>query len=480
MNQSTKLSITFLILTLCLLPFVYGGFSLTVSHAKNNNFTSQKTNCCQALGHILQKQNFALPNNSTLAIFAPCCPTAKKLLIQNCVQQALQNLAGKNQTKALLYADSAVIYYQQYLKLLPPVFSTPTAPNEHKTDAYLSGEIGYMWYQIYPDSLSLWAGKIDTALSFLAQNANSNWFVPHLKSKIDKAQRAIITPSEVLNTYAFLHCYITDLAAADTVDFRENTYFQNLQNQLSQLLDKFEWAQNYLQNPPTTCTEALEKATALVQRNPSDMVAIRMGLAWLWRHKCEQHPLFKQLLFSLYKTQPTAYDAYLLATIYLEKGDFAKAESYLQDACSLTSNAEAKSQARYDLAKLIFKRTGTTKMATQNTGLLMQTYLTEATALNPYWGRPYLLQGQLYEAAYPCTDTLLNKAALYWLAADYYQKAIEANALLINEGEQALKNATAFFPDTKELQNAGCDTLTAKPYFVGCWINQYTAIKARK
>lgn len=37
-NQSTKLSITFLILTLCCLPFVYGGFSLTVSHAKNNNF----------------------------------------------------------------------------------------------------------------------------------------------------------------------------------------------------------------------------------------------------------------------------------------------------------------------------------------------------------------------------------------------------------------------------------------------------------
>lgn len=51
----------------------------------------------------------------------------------------------------------------------------------------------------------------------------------------------------------------------------------------------------------------------------------------------------------------------------------------------------------------------------------MQTYLTEATALNPT-EKPYLFTGQLLEL-YPCTDTLLNKAALLSLPADYLPKS---------------------------------------------------------
>ena len=193
--------------------------------------------------------------------------------------------------------------------------------------------------------------------------------------------------------------------------------------------------------------------------NSTNVVWLKRAVSKLYNKECKDSPLFEKLVKTFDQTAPSADTKYFVASLLIQKGKNAEAESYLSQSYELETDPYKKGKLAYRIGKT-FKKKGKLTQA--------RTYLREALKLNPSNGRPHLIIASMYAAsAKNCGDTNFNKRAVYWLAAQEAQKASRVDPTLKKDAAQTARSYNAKAPSKSEIFS---ESATGKTIKIGCWI----------
>lgn len=208
--------------------------------------------------------------------------------------------------------------------------------------------------------------------------------------------------------------------------------------------------------------------TPQFEENKEDAGFIKEMLRRLGNAGCEESPLFSQATEKLYKLDPSAEAAFNMARRYVQRDDTEKAKSYYQQAMEQETDEELLAKYYYEYAYFIFAR----EIALQEA----RSYARKALSLNPDYCQALMLIGDIYVAASNSFGAdSFEKATVFWLAVDYFEKARRAGQDCAIDASQKASTYKRYFPNKEEAFFR--DIQEGQTYKVGGWINEST--KAR-
>ena len=216
------------------------------------------------------------------------------------------------------------------------------------------------------------------------------------------------------------------------------------------------------------CTALVHLFTPKFQATPEDIQLLKKITMLLDKYNCNDADLFVKASENLYKLEPSAESAYMVAKLYLKKADYEKASGYYKEAIQQQSDSMLLAKYYYELATLTHAKGGMPETA--------RSYAYKAIANNPKDGNPYLLIGLIYAgSAKECGTNEFEQKAVYWVAVDKFIRAKAVDPSISENANKEIMTYSQYFPNTEEAFfynfNAG-DT-----YEVGCWINEKTQVR---
>jgi tetratricopeptide (TPR) repeat protein len=204
------------------------------------------------------------------------------------------------------------------------------------------------------------------------------------------------------------------------------------------------------------------------EQNKDDLKALKKMLGILSKDSlCRASQLYSDILTILHSAEPSGKVAFFLGVQEFQKKNYDKAISFFNEAISLYTTNEEKAQPYYFIATIESVR-GSFSAA--------RTHALEAARCNPKFGRPYILIGDMYRNSY---NQFTNggegviASAVYWAAADKYNKAQAVDPSLANEC--ARKRAGLPAVSGKILVENNLQP--GQSYHVGGWINENTTVR---
>lgn len=203
---------------------------------------------------------------------------------------------------------------------------------------------------------------------------------------------------------------------------------------------------------------------------PEDVENIRSVVSLLRRNECEHLALYTTVTEQLYKLDPSAEAAYSLATMFMKRQDWDKADTYLQEAISKAEDETAKGdycmrQAQLKLAKKQYAEAKRAALA--------------AIQCNAQNGAAYILIGKAYAAyANNYGEDAFDHASVFWVAVDKFNKAKQVDPSVAEEANKLITSYTPHFPSKDEAffrsVTEGADVK------IGDWINETTKARFSK
>ena len=156
---------------------------------------------------------------------------------------------------------------------------------------------------------------------------------------------------------------------------------------------------------------------------------------------CASNDLYLKAVTSMYKLDPSYRSAFGLYRLNAARGNVADAAKYLEEAIASPESDDATdAQYYYEMAAFSYKNGMRGKAAEA---------ARKAIDLdNGYAGKAYLILGNLWASA-TCGETV-DKWARYWAAADYYQKARNADPSVADEAASSLGSVSRYYPEASE------------------------------
>lgn len=175
--------------------------------------------------------------------------------------------------------------------------------------------------------------------------------------------------------------------------------------------------------------------------------------------ECTEDPLYFKLVEAYHAIDPSAQSSYFLGILAEQKKDMNKALEYFNQSADLNEDNFKKAEIYYKLATVLRKR-GSFGNA--------RSYANKALTFNPSMGKAYLLIAQMYgNSANDCGETVFDKRAVYWLAADVARKAGQVDATVRSVAKSFVDNFEAKAPSKADVFQSGRAGETIK---IGCWI----------
>ncbi len=195
------------------------------------------------------------------------------------------------------------------------------------------------------------------------------------------------------------------------------------------------------------------------EENKNDIAWIRKAAGRLAGKDCTDSELFQKLVTQLHNLEPSAKSAQYLGILADKKGDNAAAQNYFQQAIDLETDPKEKAKSYYRLAEKA-RKSGSYGKAR---GLY-----NKALAEDPSMGRCYLKIAAMYaSSANNCGDSVFNKRAVYWLAANTAERAGRVSPSLAKNANATAAAYRGKAPDKSMIFNAN---MGGKTVSIGCWI----------
>ena len=156
---------------------------------------------------------------------------------------------------------------------------------------------------------------------------------------------------------------------------------------------------------------------------------------------CASNDLYLNAVTSMYKLDPSYRSAFGLYRLNAARGNVADAAKYLEEAIASPESDEATdAQYYYEMAAFCYKNGMRGKAAEAARKAVDMDF--------GYAGKAYLILGNLWASA-TCGETV-DKWARYWAAADYYQKARNADPSIADEAAASLGSVSRYYPEASE------------------------------
>ncbi len=193
----------------------------------------------------------------------------------------------------------------------------------------------------------------------------------------------------------------------------------------------------------------------------NDINWIRKAAGRLAGKDCTDSSLFQNLVVELHRLEPSAKSAKYLGILAGKKGDVAGEAKYYQESIDLETDPLERADAYYRLANKA-KKEGSFGKAR---GLYEK-----ALAENPSMGRCYLNIAAMYaSSANNCGDSVFNKRAVYWLAANTAERAGRVSPSLAKTANGTAASYRGKAPDKSMIFQQNKAGTTVK---IGCWIGR--------
>ena len=184
--------------------------------------------------------------------------------------------------------------------------------------------------------------------------------------------------------------------------------------------------------------------------------------------ECKLSDLYMRAAIVMYENEKSSSSAHAIGQAYFKRGESAKAEQYYNEAISLEDNNSKKADQYYELGLLYFNGMNNYTKARQAAR--------SALALDPSYGKAYILIGKVYAAGGKnCGNDAFENKWVYWVVVDQFQKAKSVDASVTEEANKLISTYSAYFP--KESDAFWADMKAGATVTVGCWINETTTAR---
>lgn len=238
-------------------------------------------------------------------------------------------------------------------------------------------------------------------------------------------------------------------------------------NRLENNLEIFEGIRNDMDNiilELSTCAKLIPFYQKGFEQNKTNEEWLKRATNRLEAKGCDSDPLFSKMSEALYKINPSAEAAEKLGVVEYQRKNVTKAMDYFNQAASLHTDNTKKANIYYKIASLYSK---TNKVQSR-------AYARKALEVKPSYGKAYLLIASLYGSSInECGTTQFEKRAVYWLAAQYCDKAAAVDSTLKGIASKTAASYRASAPSTNEIFTEG---KSGERIAFNCWIGESVVV----
>lgn len=201
----------------------------------------------------------------------------------------------------------------------------------------------------------------------------------------------------------------------------------------------------------------------------SDIEWIRSVGNRLFTKECTGEAFFVKVVEQQHKLEPSAKSALYLGKLAESSGNLNRALDYYKQSADLETKAADKAKVYYNIANTYKKN---------NNFPNARNYFRKALENQPSMGLAYLKIAEMYAAsANNCGETVFDKKAVYWLAADYAERAGSVSPALKSSASQAAESYKGRAPSKGEVFTENLKG-GEKIKFDSCWIGETVVVPA--
>lgn len=225
----------------------------------------------------------------------------------------------------------------------------------------------------------------------------------------------------------------------------------------------------FIESGAVTCEVLVPLYEAEFAKNSDDLATLKKINYMLNREDCSDSKLYADVAEKLYKLEPTSQSAFSMARLFLKRNNTAKAIEYYEEAIASEKDKYEKANYCYELAIVIYGQKDLPRV---------RSLARQAISLNPEWGKPYMLIGDIYAAsAKSIGETELQQRMVYLIAVDQFIKAKSVDPDVTAEANKKIAQYSQYFPGKEDAFFEGIKEGSSVK--IGGWINENTTVRLR-
>ena len=215
------------------------------------------------------------------------------------------------------------------------------------------------------------------------------------------------------------------------------------------------------------CGTLINIYTPQFQTKGNDVEFIKSMLRRLRQAKCNNSELIEMATTKLYELEPSAEAAFNMARGYVSKDNIALAKEYYDKAIGQETDPKLLASYYYEKGLLLYAKESAYSEARE--------MARKSISLDPDLCDANMLIGDIYVAASRSFNAEgIQKSAVFWVAADYYNKARKGDDCAADAANKAAE-LRKYFPNKEEGFMEGLKE--GQAYKVGGWINESTTVR---
>lgn len=304
--------------------------------------------------------------------------------------------------------------------------------------------------------------RVYDALDNIIKHAGADVNPDLIVAKMDRArmlyEAKVIGDEDVLNTYSNYSPMLESIVKADPSDV-------NLARQ-----KVFENA--FIASGVANCENLVKVFQPRFEANPNDKDIVKSVAKVLSDANCVDEELFIKSVIALHSLEPSFNSARLLYRLHAAKNEHEVALKYLQEAIdSPESGDKEDADMLFEMATYYYKNMG-------NNGRAVASARAAVEKNSELEGKSNLLIGTIWYQV-KCSGNEIEQRAKFWVAADYLQRAKNADPALASEVDDLLANCRAYYPKTEDAFMY--DLTDGKPFTVSCsGMSATTTVRTQK
>ncbi|VXB18768.1 conserved exported hypothetical protein [Flavobacterium sp. 9AF] len=217
----------------------------------------------------------------------------------------------------------------------------------------------------------------------------------------------------------------------------------------------------------STCDKLIPFYQKSFEQNKTNKVWLLRAADRLEAKECDSDPLFSKISEALLKVDPSAAAYEKQGIVEYQKKNTAKAVEYLNQAAEMYTDNTKKANVYMKIATIYSK---SNKSQARN-------YAKKTLSVKPSYGKAYLLIAQLYGSSInDCGGDQFEKRAMYWLAANYCDKAAAADSSLKATASKMAAGYRASAPSKTEIFTHPSGNMSGKRIAFNCWVGESVTV----
>jgi tetratricopeptide (TPR) repeat protein len=275
----------------------------------------------------------------------------------------------------------------------------------------------------------------------------------YFKSVSSLTKKGILTKADVLEAYATVTQYVEYNLANNSKSVK------SYQQSLEKIEKEFE--------PYATCEDLVALFDSKYSESPDDLSLLKRIVDVLNKKECTDAEVYFNAASAVHAAEPTASSSFSMGNLSVNKGKFDAAIGFYNQAMSLTDSDIDKSKYLLGLSQ------ANVKLGKLSTA---RDLAYQSAKLNPAWGKPYVLIGDMYlNSVSTCGTNVFEQGMVYSAAIDKYIKAKNIDSSLREQCNKKIALYTKYLPANNDAFFSGAKD--GDVYQVGCWINETTKVR---